>query len=158
MSQASMILVTGAAGRIGRAAVRGLTERGFRVRAFDLVRAGGTDDVVVGSIADPEAVRRAVDGIDVLIHLAATPDDDDFLERLLPNNVIGVYHVLEAAQPPGCARWCWPAAVKWSGGSDSPARCPSPPLRRPARAAGTPPPSCFRKLRGERSWGNAGSR
>ena len=101
MSRALAILVTGAAGRIGRAAVRELVESGFRVRAFDVVRAGGTDDVVVGSITDPETVRRAVEGIDVLIHLAATPDDDDFLERLLPNNLVGAYHVLEEARLAG---------------------------------------------------------
>ncbi len=82
MSRATAILVTGAAGRIGRAAVRELVSRGYHVRAFDVVRAGGTDDVLVGSITDPEVVRRAVTGIDVLIHLAATPDDDDFVEKL----------------------------------------------------------------------------
>ncbi len=101
MSRPLAILVTGAAGRIGRAAVRELVARGHRVRAFDVVAAGGTDDVVVGNITDPEAVRRAVEGIDVLIHLAATPDDDDFLERLLPNNLVGVYQVLEASQSAG---------------------------------------------------------
>ncbi len=101
MSQTKAILVTGAAGRIGRAAVRELAGRGFRVRAFDVVSARGTDDVVVGSITDRETVRRAVQGIDVLIHLAATPDDDDFLEKLLPNNLVGAYHVLEEARLAG---------------------------------------------------------
>jgi nucleoside-diphosphate-sugar epimerase len=101
MSRASTILVTGAAGRIGRAAVRGLIDRGYRVRAFDVARAAGTDDVLVGNIADPEAVRRAVQGVDVLIHLAATPDDDDFIEKLLPNNLVGAYHVLEQARLAG---------------------------------------------------------
>ena len=101
MSRPLAILVTGAAGRIGRAAVRELVARGHRVRAFDVVVASGTDDVVVGNITDPAAVGRAVQGIDVLIHLAATPDDDDFLERLLPNNLVGVYHVLEASRSAG---------------------------------------------------------
>ena len=55
MSRAMAILVTGAAGRIGRAAVRELVERGYHVRALDVVRAGGTDDVLVGSITDPAA-------------------------------------------------------------------------------------------------------
>ncbi len=101
MSQTNTILVTGAAGRIGRAAVRELAGRGFRVRALDVVSAGGTDDVIVGSITDRDTVRRAVQGIDVLIHLAATPDDDDFLEKLLPNNLLGAYHVLEEARLAG---------------------------------------------------------
>jgi nucleoside-diphosphate-sugar epimerase len=78
-----------------------LVARGHHVRAFDVVPAGGTDDVVTASITDALAVRRAMEGIDVLIHLAATPDDDDFLERLLPNNLIGVYHVLEEARIAG---------------------------------------------------------
>ena len=104
MSRALTILVTGAAGRIGRAAVRELVARGHRVRAFDVVAATGTDDVIVGNITDPEAVQKAVQGVDVLIHLAATPDDDDFLERLLPNNLIGAYHVLEASRLAGVRR------------------------------------------------------
>jgi uronate dehydrogenase len=101
MSQVRSVLVTGAAGRIGRAAVRALTARGHRVRAFDVVSSSGTDDVVRGSITDAETVRKAVQGIDVLVHLAATPDDDDFLERLLPNNLLGTYHVLEEARLAG---------------------------------------------------------
>jgi NAD(P)-dependent dehydrogenase (short-subunit alcohol dehydrogenase family) len=98
MSRALSILVTGAAGRIGRAAVRELVARGHRVRAFDVVAASGTDDVIVGNITDPDVLGRAMQGIDVLIHLAATPDDDDFMERLLPNNLVGAYHVLEEAR------------------------------------------------------------
>jgi len=104
MSPPLNILVTGAAGRIGRAAVRELVARGHRVRAFDVVVSGGTDDVIVGNITDPEAVYRAVQGMDVLIHLAATPDDDDFMERLLPNNIVGAYHVLEQARLAGVRR------------------------------------------------------
>jgi nucleoside-diphosphate-sugar epimerase len=105
MSPALLILVTGAAGRIGRAAVRELVAAGHRVRALDLVEASGTDDVVVGSITDPDTVHRAMRGIGVLIHLAATPDDGDFLEQLLPNNLVGTYQVLEAAKLAGVHRF-----------------------------------------------------
>src|SRR5205085_4916894 len=44
------------------------------------------------------------EGAWALVHLAATPDDEDFLTRLLPNNVVGVYHVLEAARLAGVRR------------------------------------------------------
>ena len=37
MTEARSILVTGAAGRIGRAAVRALVAGGYHVRAFDVV-------------------------------------------------------------------------------------------------------------------------
>src|SRR5438093_740879 len=47
---------------------------------------------------------RAMQGVHTLIHLAATPDDDDFLNCIVPNNIIGVHHVLEAAQQAGLKR------------------------------------------------------
>jgi hypothetical protein len=63
-----------------------------------------TPDHVVGTLTDPVAVARAMHGAGTLIHLAATPDDDDFLTTLLPNNLLGVYHVLEAARAAGVGR------------------------------------------------------
>ena len=38
------------------------------------------------------------------IHLAATPDDADFLAEIVPNNIIGVYHIFEEAQKAGVKR------------------------------------------------------
>ena len=92
------VLVTGSAGRIGQAAVRELKARGHFVRGFDLEPTSGSDDSVVGDLVDGTAVRRAAAGMTPLVHLAATPDDDDFLTKLLPNNIVGVYHVMEAAR------------------------------------------------------------
>src|SRR5207237_8528041 len=62
------------------------------------------DESVVGELADGDAVRRAAAGAGALVRLAATPDDDDFLTTLLPNNVVGAYHVLEAARLAGVRR------------------------------------------------------
>lgn len=103
---AGLVLVTGSSGRIGRAAVQELQARGLPVRGFDLVPTPGLADMVVGSLTDPAAVERAMRGVQTLIHLAATPDDaeDNFLPQILPNNIVGVYHVLEAAQRAGVRR------------------------------------------------------
>lgn len=92
------ILVTGSAGRIGQAVVRELVARGQAVRGLDVVPTPGATESAVGDIASADAVRRAMAGARVLIHLAATPDDDDFLTRLLPNNLVGTFHVVEAAR------------------------------------------------------------
>jgi nucleoside-diphosphate-sugar epimerase len=54
--------------------------------------------MMVGDLSDVAAIERAMAGVHTLVHLAATPDDDDFLQVLVPNNVIGVYHVFEAAR------------------------------------------------------------
>jgi uronate dehydrogenase len=104
MSVSSPILVTGSAGRIGRAVVAELQQRGWPVRGFDRVPTPGLTDAIVGDLTDATAVRRAVEGAGTVIHLAATPDDDDFLTQLAPNNLIGVYQVLEASRLAGVRR------------------------------------------------------
>jgi uronate dehydrogenase len=104
LDRAGKILVTGAAGRMGRAGVRALVAAGWRTRGFDLVTAPGTDDFVTGNLTDVAAIRRAMEGVSALIHLAATPDDDAFMERLLPNNIVGLYNVMEAARAAGVKR------------------------------------------------------
>jgi nucleoside-diphosphate-sugar epimerase len=104
MALSSTVLVTGSAGRIGQAVIRELLARGRAVRGFDVVATPGLADQVVGSVTDAAAVRRAVAGVSAIVHLAATPDDDDFLTTLLPNNIVGVFHVLEAAREAGVRR------------------------------------------------------
>jgi nucleoside-diphosphate-sugar epimerase len=104
MAESQTVLVTGSAGRIGRAVVRELKARGHRVRGFDLAATPGADESVTANLIDPVAVRRSAAGVDTLVHLAATPDDDDFITKLLPNNLLGVYHVVEAARQAGVRR------------------------------------------------------
>jgi nucleoside-diphosphate-sugar epimerase len=98
------VLVTGSAGRIGQAVVRELLRRGHTVRGFDRVATPGLADSVVGGITDAAALARAMAGIETLVHLAATPDDADFETELLPNNILGVYRVFEAARQAGVKR------------------------------------------------------
>jgi uronate dehydrogenase len=99
-----IILVTGSSGRIGRAVVAELQGQQQPVRGFDLVPTPGLGDMVTGTLTDVAAVSRAMDGVGTLIHLAATPDDDDFLQCIVPNNIVGVHNVLEAAQQAGVGR------------------------------------------------------
>jgi uronate dehydrogenase len=104
MNGSPTVLVTGSAGRIGLAVVAELQARGRTVRAFDRVPTPGVADSIVGDLTDAAAVRRAVEGVGTVIHLAAIPDDDDFLTQLAPNNILGVYHVLESARLAGVRR------------------------------------------------------
>ncbi|MEY2409123.1 MAG: uronate dehydrogenase [Verrucomicrobiota bacterium] len=98
------VLVTGSAGRLGRSAVTALAINGWKVRGFDRGPTPGTDDFVIGDLTDRDALRMAGRGTGAVIHLAATPDDDDFLTQLLPNNLIGLHHVMEAAREAGVKR------------------------------------------------------
>lgn len=98
------ILVTGSAGRIGRAAVSALVTQGWRVRGFDRRATPGTPDSVMGDLADTGTVQRAAEGVAAIIHLGGVPDDEDFITRLVPNNIIGAHNVLEAARMHGVKR------------------------------------------------------
>ncbi|MBI4662849.1 MAG: NAD(P)-dependent oxidoreductase [Verrucomicrobia bacterium] len=98
------ILVTGSAGRIGRAVVSALAAAGWPVRAFDRVPVPDQAGSIAGELTDFEALQRAASGVGAIIHLAATPDDEDFLTKLLPSNVVGAHNVLEAARVKGVKR------------------------------------------------------
>jgi dTDP-L-rhamnose 4-epimerase len=80
----SQILITGGAGFIGSHLADALLAHGHRVRALDNLspqvhgaaarRPEYLDpevELVMGDVRDPEAVRRALAGVDVVIHLAA---------------------------------------------------------------------------------------
>jgi nucleoside-diphosphate-sugar epimerase len=97
MATSPMVLVTGSSGRIGQAVVKELLARGRPVRGLDRVATPGVSDMVIGDITDAAAVRRATEGVGTVIHLAATPDDADFMTQLLGPNVVGVYNLFDAA-------------------------------------------------------------
>lgn len=99
-----LILVTGSAGRVGQAVVKELLARGERVRGFDRVPTPGVPASHVGDLTDADAVRRVAEGASAVIHLAATPDDADFMSEILPNNIVGLHHVLEATRIAGAKR------------------------------------------------------
>jgi uronate dehydrogenase len=108
------VLVTGSAGAIGRPVCAELDAGGHEVRAFDLRATPGAKDAVVGDVADREAVRRATEGMDAVVHLAAIPTDAPF-PALLGPNVLGVHHVLEAACEHGVRRVVLTSTVQTVG-------------------------------------------
>jgi nucleoside-diphosphate-sugar epimerase len=112
MSTPKRILVTGSAGRVGRAAVAELVARGHHVVGFDLVPTPGLpiEQNFIAPLADADSLRLAARGVDAIVHLAATPDDaqyprgeapndgDNFLSDLVPGNIVGPYQVMETAR------------------------------------------------------------
>ena len=111
-----MYLVTGGGGFIGSNIVEALVGAGQRVRVLDdfsnglesnLTPFGDAVEVVHGDIRDASTVARAVDGIEVVLHLAALGSVPRSIENpALSNdvNVGGTVNVLDQAQRAGVGR------------------------------------------------------
>ena len=95
------VLVTGAAGSIGRVVCAGLHDLGHDVRGLDRVEAPTVE--VVGDCLDPEAVARAVDGVEAVVHLAGTPHEDQ-LALELESHVLTTATLLDAMVVAGVRR------------------------------------------------------
>ena len=106
------VLVTGSAGGVGKAVCRQLLSSGHRVTGFDRLESPAGVDSIVGDITDRSAVAQAVAGHDAIIHLAATPDEADFIGELLEPNVRGLYHVCDAARNHGVAKLVLTSSVQ----------------------------------------------
>ncbi|HYI14617.1 MAG TPA: NAD(P)-dependent oxidoreductase [Thermomicrobiales bacterium] len=92
------VLVTGAAGVIGTAVREHLGE------SYDLVsmtRRPAEFPSVVADISDLAAIEPAFEGIDAVVHLAATISVTSPWEDVLRDNIIGTYNIFEAAKRAG---------------------------------------------------------
>lgn len=101
-----MILVTGSAGRVGRAVVAALVGRGRAVRGFDLRPSGTGEREIVGSLEDAAKLAEAAEGVSDVLHLGAfmswAPADRD---RMFAVNVEGTRRLLDAASAAGVRRF-----------------------------------------------------
>jgi uronate dehydrogenase len=89
------VVITGAAGRIGRCLMAGLVSAGHDVRGVDVVAAG--DDVTVADLAsDADVLASLMDGVDAVVHLAAIAAETD-LETAVDSHIGLTHRVLDAA-------------------------------------------------------------
>jgi uronate dehydrogenase len=100
------VLLTGAGGRLGSILRQGLRGRFDVLRLLDVASLGTGqpgEELVAADVRNQFAVTDAMAGVDAIAHLAGIPQEDTF-ERILETNVVGTYHVFEAARRQGCTR------------------------------------------------------
>jgi UDP-glucose 4-epimerase len=111
----SVVLVTGGAGFIGANLLRRIDAR-YEVRVLDNLVKGSDEllpdereiDLVMGDVRDPDAVRRAMQGVDLVIHLAAFGSVVESVTDPVENfeiNVRGTFETLRGAADAGVERF-----------------------------------------------------
>jgi len=109
------VLVTGADGFIGSHLVESLMDEGAEVRAFTYYNSFNTwgwldtfpaeklekIEIFSGDIRDPNGVRKSMEGIDIVFHLAALiaiPFSYHSPDSYVDTNIKGTLNVLQAAR------------------------------------------------------------
>jgi UDP-glucose 4-epimerase len=134
------VLVTGGAGFIGSHLVEGLLAAGNSVSVLDDLSSGREVNLAAvrdritfhrGSITDPAAVGKAVEGAEVIFHLAALPSVQRSVEAPLLSHdacASGTLQVLDAARRGGVRRVVYAASSSAYGDTPGALRHETDPL------------------------------
>lgn len=106
------VVVTGSAGKVGKATVAALMEAGHEVRAVDLLppvfERPGPDEphYVQADLTDAGDAYAVVRGMDAVVHAAAIPEPTRNPPHVVfHNNLMGVFNMIEAAVRFGVSRF-----------------------------------------------------
>jgi nucleoside-diphosphate-sugar epimerase len=101
------LLITGIGGFIGLRAAEIALSQGMKVRGLQRSEEKAKSaqklgaEVIVGSITDPAAAERACQGVDIVLHTAATVKECGAIEEFREVNVGGTINMAKAAQDAG---------------------------------------------------------
>ncbi|MBC8139071.1 MAG: NAD(P)-dependent oxidoreductase [Fibrella sp.] len=118
------VLVTGAAGNAGQAICAALVGSGQEIRMADVVlpprECLERGEFIRYDTRTPEDARRAVDGMDAVIHLAAwhcahVPPVSD--ATIFDVNVNGTFHLLQACREHKVRSFVWASSMAYGWGS-----------------------------------------
>lgn len=117
MAQLASILVTGAAGRLGRELVLLLRSKGCKVTGADLVHSPTTD--VVLDVRDHAAVAAAVAGHEAVVHTAALHGRHTDLgvprRDFVATNIVGTLNLLDASSAYGVRKFLYTSTTSIYG-------------------------------------------
>lgn len=100
------LLLTGGTGRVARW-LRPALRPDYRLVVFNrsaVPDLAANETLVRGDLADAAAVERAARGVDAIVHMGAVTSMLSSWEAIHPANILGTYHVFEAARRSGVPR------------------------------------------------------
>lgn len=86
------------------------TRSSVRADAESVVRLPD-DHFVIADLADADAVARAVEGMDAVLHIGAVPNPDATFQQVLDSNIRGTHHVLEGCRLAGVKRMVYASSI-----------------------------------------------
>lgn len=108
------VLITGAAGQIGRS-LRELLADYYQFRCLDIKPIPNVDEAIIADITDFEAVSQAMVGVDGVIHLASNPAVEQPWQDVYQGGIAGTYTVFEAARQGGVKQIIYASSNHVSG-------------------------------------------
>lgn len=118
MNSRRKVLITGAAGYIGTFLRKAWADR-YDLALTDVkeIPEPGDAKTIIGDMRDVELMKKACEGVDTVVHLAANaksnaPFEDDVLET----NIVGTHSVLKAAAESGVKRVIVASSIHCVGG------------------------------------------
>lgn len=122
--------ITGVYGLVGNLVYRHLSRQPERYEVFGSARRTASsvrideaalvrvpdDHFHLADLGDAEAMMKAIDGMDAVLHIAAVPNPDASFEEVRYSNITGTYHVLEAARRAGVRRLVYISSVMTNWG------------------------------------------
>ncbi len=113
MPRYERLLITGAAGNLGRELRKGLAPLATTLRLTDraaMEAAGAHEEVMQCELGDFDAVTRVVEGCDAVVHFGAAPVERPWAE-ILESSIKGGYNVYEAARRHGIKRIVYASSI-----------------------------------------------
>ena len=75
-----------------------------------------SDHFHIADLSDADAVARAIDGMDAVLHIGAVPSPAASFEEVLSSNITGTHNVLEACRKSGVRRLVYASSIMFSWG------------------------------------------
>ena len=120
------VLITGAAGNIGQTLRKGLSGV-YQLRLADvkdLGKAGPGEELIQAYLSDMAEVEPLVEGMDAIVHLAATLGSirkdgkvigENPWDKILPNNIVSTYNIFQAARQKKVKRVVYASSIHAHG-------------------------------------------
>ena len=113
MARFNRLLITGAAGNLGKQLRQGLAPLAETLRLTDRIEmdpAGPNEETIVADVGDFDAMMSVVEGCDAVVHFGAAPVEKPW-EEILNSSIKGGYNVYEAARRHGIKRIVYASSI-----------------------------------------------